>query len=74
MECAECVGKAAGEECGEFSALFVGETWVLVVGLGIFEVYLLMGHVEVAAEDDGFLVVQLLYVAQEGIFPFHAVL
>ena len=45
----------------------------MMVGLGIFKVNLLMGHVQIPADNHGFLRIQFAQVITEGIFPFHAV-
>lgn len=74
VEGAEGVDEVVGvQESGELSAFFVGETGVFVVGLGIFKVYLLVGYVHIATDDDGLLVVELHEEVAEGVFPLHAV-
>ena len=70
---AERVGEAAAEQLGEALALLVGESGVATVGLGVLQVHFLMGHVHVAADDDGFLLVEPTQISLEVGFPLHAV-
>ena len=51
----------------------VGEAGILPVGLGILQVYLLVGHIQVAAQDDGLLGIQCHQVGTEVVLPLHAV-
>ena len=69
----ERVRKAAGQQVAELLTLLIRKAGVHVVRLGILEVYLLVGHVQVATEDDGFLLVEALEIPAEGIFPRHTV-
>ena len=71
--CAEGIGKAAGEQLGHLGPLLVGEARVHAVGLGVFQVDLLMGHVQVAAVDHRLLAVQLQQVRPDIVLPLHAV-
>ena len=68
-----CVSETGTEQDGHLLALLVGETCVLAVSLWIFQVDFLVRHVQVAAHDDGFLLVQFQQVRPEGVFPRHAV-
>lgn len=52
MEVAEGVNESCVEEGVEFGAFFIGEAGVLAVFLGSGEVDLVVGDVEIAAEDD----------------------
>ena len=45
----------------------------MTVGLGVLDINLLVGHVQVATQDDGLLLVELLQVLTEVILPRHAV-
>ena len=73
VEVAEGVREAGGEQLRHLAALLVGEAGVEVVGLGVFEVYLLVRDVHVPADDDGLLAVQRHQVRAEGVLPLHAV-
>ena len=44
------------------------------VGLGILEVYLLVGNVKVSAEYDGFVFLQIFQIGAEVVLPLHAVI
>ena len=70
---AEGVNESAAEQGGELLALFVGESCIAAVALGVLQVDFLMCHVHVAAHDDGLLGVELLQVGLEIVFPPHAV-
>ena len=73
MEEAERVGEAATEQRGHLATLAVGETGVLTVCFRIFEVYLFVCHIEVAAHDNRLCRVEAHEVVTEVIFPFGAV-
>ena len=73
VEVPEGVGESGVQKIGEFAPLFVGESGVFPVGLGVFQIDLLMGDVQVPAEDHGLLFVQPLQVFPEGVFPAHPV-
>ena len=75
MEVAEGVGEAGTEEIGEALALLIGEAGAHAVGFGAGEVDFLVGDVEIATEDDGFLVsgFEVGEVFAEGFVPGHAV-
>ena len=73
MEVAPGVGEARPEQPGELLALLVGETSIAAVAPGIPEVYLLMGHIHVAAHHHGLLPVKGEQVVQKSILPRHAV-
>lgn len=62
VELAEAVGEAGFQQLAEALALFRGEACVLLVPLGVLQVDLLVGHVEVTAQHHGFLNVQLTQV------------
>ena len=70
---AERVHKAAGEQLGHLGPLLVGEAGVHPVGLGVLQVDLLMGHVQVAAVDHRLLGVQLRQVGADVVLPLHTV-
>ena len=73
VEAAEGVGEAACEQRRHLLALLVGEACVLAVGLGVLEVNFLVGHIEVATDDDGLLAVQPVEIGLEVGLPLHAV-
>ena len=50
---AEGVGKAAFKEKRKFSPFLVRKAGIPAVGLWVFEVNLVVGNIEVTAEDDG---------------------
>ena len=73
IEPAEAVGKASLQKLGELGPLLIGEAGVAHIGLGVFQVDLLVGHVHIAADDHGLLGVQPLQVGAEIVLPLHAV-
>ena len=73
VEAAPCVGEARFQNSSHLAAFFIGESGVLAVGLGIFEVDLLMRDVQIAAVDDRLLLVKSLDVGEEVVLPAHAV-
>ena len=70
---AEGVGESSVKQGGHLGALFISEARVFSVGFWVFEVDFVMGNIEVAAEDEGFDVVEPLQVMAEFVFPAHAV-
>ena len=70
---AEGVGKAIGQQLAELGSFLVGEARIMTIGFGIFDINLLMGHVQVATEDDGFLGIESLKVSLEIVLPRHAI-
>ena len=65
VEMAPAVGESCVEQSGHFLALLVGETGVLAVGLGVLEVYLLVGNVKVAAHYHRFFLVEINQIVAE---------
>ena len=72
VEEAEAVRKAAAEQRGELLALLIGKAGIAAVALGVLQVYLLVRHIHIATDYDGFLLVQCQQIAAEGILPRHA--
>ena len=73
--CAEGIGEAlVAEESREGVTLLVGEACVAAVGAGVGEVYLLVGAVEVAADEDGFKLGKLGEVTAEIFVPLQPVI
>ena len=70
----EGVGKAGGQQGGHLFPLLVAEAGVVPVGLGIFQVHLLMGHVQVAAVHHGLFPVQLQKIRPQIVLPLHPVI
>jgi len=73
VEVAEGVGEAGVEEAGEAFAFLIGEAGAAAVFLGAGDVDFVVGDVEVAAEDDGFLLGVAGEVVAESGVPFEAV-
>ena len=73
VQTAEGVDKATVEQTGHGLALLVGKSGVAAVGLGILEVYLLVGHIHVATDDDGLVGVEAEQIVLEVALPLHAV-
>ena len=45
----------------------------MTVGLGILDIDLLVGYIQVATKDDGFLCIKSLQIGTEVVFPCHTV-
>ncbi len=73
VEGAEAVGKAGGQQVGEFAPFFVGKAGGEVVGFGVFEVDFFVGHVQVAAIDHRLVLIQPQDVVPQGILPLHPI-
>ena len=73
VEAAEGVGEATFEQRRHLFALLVGEARVAAVGLRILDIDLLVGHIEVATDDDGLLAVQPVEIGLKVGLPLHAV-
>ena len=69
----EGVGEACCQELRKLRPLLVRESRVHAIGLRVLQVYLLVGHVQVAAQDDGFLLIEAEEILTERIFPRHAI-
>ena len=69
VEHPEAVYEAGVQEVLEALALLVGEAGLALVGLGVGEVDLLVGNIQVAADRDGLLLLQGLQVVEEGLVP-----
>ena len=52
IEIAEAVNKAAAQKLSHFRPLFIGKAGIFPVGFGIFQINLLMGNIQIAADDD----------------------
>ena len=70
---AEGVHEAAAQQAGHLLPLLVGKAGVLPVGLGIFQVYFSVRHVQVAAVHQRFFRVQLQQVFPQVVLPLHPV-
>ena len=69
----EGVGESVVEPCCKLTPFLVGESGVHTVGFGIFQVNLLVCHVEVATHYHRFLLVESLDICEEIVFPSHSV-
>ena len=74
MQIAEGICKAVVQKLGHLLALLVGKTGIATVGLRILDIYLLMCHVQVAADHHSLLGIQSLQELAEIIFPGHTVI
>lgn len=74
VELSEAVAEAGFQQLAEALALLRGEAGVLLVALGVLQVDLLVSHVEVAAQHQGFLHVQLTQIGPEVHIPGFAVI
>lgn len=70
----EGVYESVVEQGGKTPAFLIRETGILMIGFGVGEVDFLMGAIEVAADDDGFLRIEFRDVFPEFVFPVHTVI
>ena len=70
---AKSVRESAPQNLAEASPLVIGKACVVVVRLGILQIDLLMGHVQVSAVDHGLGLLQLFDIPKKGLLPLHAV-
>ena len=61
------------QKTGKFFPLFICKARIFTVRFGIFQVNLLMCHIQVPAEHHWLFCIKGIQVAQHGIFPFHTV-
>ena len=73
MKRAEGVDEAIAQQLRHALALLVGESGIAAVSLGVLDIYLLVGHVHVAADHDRFLLVQFVEIGLEVVLPVHSV-
>ena len=71
---AEGICEATGQQVAELLTLLIGEAGIAAISLGVLDIYLLMGHIEVATEDNGLHGVELFQITAERVFPRHAIL
>ena len=74
MQAAEGIGKAAGEKLRHLGPFLIGKAGIFAVGLGVFDVDLLMGNIQIAAVDDGLHPVQFAKIGADIVLPHHAVI
>lgn len=73
IQLTEAIGEASSQELTETLALFRSEACVLTVAFGVFQVDLLVGYVEVTAQNQGLMTVQIGQVCPEVYIPCFAV-
>ena len=73
MEESESVDESIAEQCGHASPFLICEACAEVVGLRILDVYFLVRHVHVAANDDRLHGIKLVQMSLKCVFPLHAV-
>lgn len=74
VDLAEAVGESGFQQLGEALALLRSEAGVFLVPLGVLQVDLLVGHIEVATQHHGLLHVQLAQIQPEVHVPGFAVI
>ena len=73
IEISEGICKSTLQQKGHLVAFFIGKTCIATIGLGVLEVYFLMGYIHVPTDNDRFDGIQLQYILSEVILPTHAV-
>lgn len=73
MEVTEGVGEAGGKEVCHTASFFIGEAGIFMVGGGVGDIDVFVGHVQVAAENHRLFGGQFCHVFFHSFFPGHAV-
>ena len=73
IEISESIREAAVKQPFHLAPLLIGKTGIFMIGLIIFKIYGLMGHIEVPAEYQGLLCRKLHGIGPEAVLPLHAV-
>ena len=60
IKIAEGIDKTSCQKSGKAVSFLVGKTGIFAVGLGIFQVNLLVSYIEISAEDHRLILLQLL--------------
>ena len=74
MQITEAVRKARSLQLAELSALLVRKACILAVSLRILQINLLSRHIQIPADNNRLLRIQLLQISAEHILPHHAVI
>ena len=69
----EGVGEACGKEVCHTASFFIGEAGIFMVGGGVGDIDVFVGHVQVAAENHRLFGGQFCHVFFHSFFPGHAV-
>ena len=73
MQAAEGIGKARRQQLVQLAALLIRKARRAAVGAGVFQVNVLMRHIQISAKNDRLFGVKLLQVAAQVILPLHTV-
>ena len=73
VQVAEAIGKASGQQLVQLAALLVLKARSTAVGAGVLQVNILMGHVQISAQDHRLFAVQVFQVGAQVVLPLHAV-
>ena len=73
MQAAEGVREARRQQLAQLTALLIRKTRRAAVGAGVLQINVLVRDVQITAQDDRLLGIQLLQVAAQVILPLHTV-
>ena len=73
IEMAESVGKTGRKPSAKLAALLVSKSRIATVALRVLQVYLLMSHIEIAADDYSFFFFFLFYKIEKIVFLVHTI-
>ena len=68
------VRKSTGKERRHLAAFLIRKACIVMVGGRILQVNFLMRHIQITAENNRFLLLQLLHIGKKSIFPGHPVI
>ena len=74
MQITETVRKACSLQLTELSTLLIRKACILAVSLRILQINLLSRHIQITADNNRLLSIQLLQISTEHILPHHAVI
>lgn len=73
IHCSKSVYKAHPEQLRHLAPLLIGKASVITIGLGIFDIYLLMSYVQVTTNNGRLVLVEFFQIRSERILPLHTV-
>ena len=74
MQITEAVRKTRSLQLTELSTLLIRKACILAVSLRILQINLLSRHIQITADNNRLLCIQLLQISTEHILPHHAVI
>ena len=73
IEEAEAVGKSGFEKLSELAALLIRKTGIAYIGLGVLQIYFIMGNIHISTGYDRLFRIESAKIVSELILPVHPV-